>query len=79
VGLVACLLLVVAASCRAQFDMPGAGGQKDLPPAVRSDIQFIKCSVCQLFVRQSMRTVRKLREELKPGKKVCASVRTNCS
>lgn len=72
-GLHICLLLVALASCSAQFDF-GGGGKKDLPPAVRSDVQYIKCSTCKLFVRQAMRTVKTMREELKPGKQVSSEV-----
>jgi len=66
---IACLTLLAAAGCVAQFDF-GGGGKKELPHAVRSDVQYIKCPVCKQLVKQAMRTVKTMREELKPGKKV---------
>ncbi len=60
---------------RAQFDF-GGPTKRELPPAVRADVPFIKCGACQLYVKHALRAVRVMREELKPGKKVRVGVHT---
>ncbi|KAI8476629.1 MAG: hypothetical protein J3K34DRAFT_243017 [Monoraphidium minutum] len=66
----AALLAAAAAPAAAQYGMGGGMPPPDLPLAVRSDVPYIKCAVCELFVRQAGRTVKMMREEVKgkPGK-----------
>lgn len=63
--LAAALVLLAAAGCGAQFGGMGGmgGGKPDLPPAVRSDVPFIKCDACQRFVKQAARETRELRDK----------------
>ncbi|GBF95667.1 hypothetical protein Rsub_08649 [Raphidocelis subcapitata] len=68
-ALAACLIVLAAGSCAAQFDFGGGGGRQT-PPAVRADVPFIRCGVCQHFVKQALRVLKTMREELKPGKKL---------
>jgi hypothetical protein len=62
------VILVAAGPCAAQFDFGGGAG-REVPPAVRADVPHIRCGVCQQFVKQGLRVVKAMREELKPGKK----------
>ncbi|KAI8467721.1 MAG: hypothetical protein J3K34DRAFT_30973 [Monoraphidium minutum] len=64
------LLLLAAVGAAAQMGFGGGKNKPDLPPAVRSDIKYIKCAVCQQFVKQAVRATKTLREEIKPGKKL---------
>uniref|UniRef100_A0A7S0R519 Saposin B-type domain-containing protein n=1 Tax=Pyramimonas obovata TaxID=1411642 RepID=A0A7S0R519_9CHLO len=52
--------------------MPGMGGgkKKDKAPAVKSDIKYIKCSVCEEIVKFLHREVKKMRDELPKNKKL---------
>jgi hypothetical protein len=52
--------------------MPGLGMPSEEPKAaaVKSDIIFIRCQVCEAVVKQAVRRVKGMREELKPGKRV---------
>lgn len=59
------------------FDMGsmgmGMGGKKmgeKKAAARKEDIQYIRCQVCETFVKQAIKTVKTLREAEKPGKKV---------
>ena len=49
----------------------GMGADKPKAAAVKSDIKFIKCQVCEAVVKQATRRVKAMRSELKPGTKVC--------
>ena len=65
--LVACLLLVCPAW--GQF-----GGPAPTPsiPAVKSDLPYIRCGVCEALAKNAYRQVKAARDKLKPGKKVGA-------
>ena len=65
---VACML---AEPSRAQF-----GGPPPPPsiPPVKSDLPYIRCGVCEALAKNAYRQVKAAREELKPGKKVGASM-----
>ena len=64
------LLLAALAACAAQMPGMGMPSKPDPPPPVREDVKLVKCGACQHFIKQSLRTVKALREGLKPGKKV---------
>jgi hypothetical protein len=78
----AALLLLAAAGqqAAAQFGggmPPGMGGMGGMgggePPkamAVKSDIPFIRCQVCEALVKQAYRHTKAERAALKPGQKV---------
>lgn len=68
-ALAAALLL---AGAQAQM-MPGGkkvGRGAATEPAVKSDIPFIRCQVCDAVVKTAHREVNKMRSEVKPGAKV---------
>lgn len=58
-----------------QFGRKAAGNKA---PAVKSDLKYIKCQVCETIVKHSLKTVKTLREELKAHEKVCNSGAINC-
>jgi hypothetical protein len=71
------LLLAALPPCaRAQFGggmgMPGGMAPDKPPPAVASDIPYVRCQVCRLVVKEAARLADDLRKEAaaKPGKKV---------
>ncbi|CAD7705086.1 unnamed protein product [Ostreobium quekettii] len=39
-------------------------------PAVKADIRYIKCGVCEHLVREALRGVKRIAADVKPGKKV---------
>lgn len=45
---------------------PGRAAAK----AVKSDVQYIECQVCELLAKNAYRQVKAKRDQLKPGKKV---------
>lgn len=63
------MLLSTAASAV----MPGMGMPKEEPKAlaVTSDIKYVRCQVCEAVVKQAVRKVKGMRDDLKPGQKVC--------
>lgn len=74
---IALAMVVVAVGttgAHAQFGMPGGMTPDKVPPAVASDIPFVKCQVCQLVIKEAARLTEDLRKETaaKPGKKVRA-------
>jgi hypothetical protein len=75
-GLAALLLLMVAMA--QAFDMDMMGGmpkpEQKKAPAVKEDIPYIRCQVCEAVVKQSIKLVKDLTAELKPGKKVSVLV-----
>jgi hypothetical protein len=68
-ALTAVALLPTAA--RAQFGMPGGMAPEKPPPAVTTDIPYVRCQVCKLVVKEAARLADDLRNEAaaKPGKK----------
>lgn len=64
------LLSLAVAAVTAQFGMPP--GKQEAKP-VKSDIQYIRCQVCELLAKNAYRQVKAQRDALKPGKKVEAS------
>lgn len=69
--------LLLAAPVAAMF--PGMGGNKPPPkvPAVKADIPFIKCQVCEAIIKQAREVVKDLRAGLKPKQKVTQSAVAN--
>lgn len=63
-GMLGMAILVVVAS--AMMGMP----EQKKAKAVKSDVQYIRCGVCEEMTRNIYRSVKAMREELKPGKKV---------
>jgi hypothetical protein len=37
----------------------------------KSDVKYIRCAACEHLAKNAYRMAKELREELKPGKKVC--------
>ena len=66
------MVLACAAACtqQAKAQINFGGGKRELPPAVRADVPYVKCGICQQFVKQAMRSMRTIKEGLKPGQKV---------
>ena len=60
-------VLICTATAQGQFGGPGA---KPTAKAVKSDVKYIKCQVCEAIAKHAIREVKAMREELKPGKKV---------
>jgi hypothetical protein len=69
-----CLFLILAllvVSSEAQMPgMPGGKKEKVKAPAVKSDIKYIKCSVCEEIVKSLHREVKTMRDALSKNKKV---------
>lgn len=65
-----CTALLVLAVVPAiwAFQPPSTHAAKT--PARAEDLPYIKCGVCQAFVKQAMNAVKTLRSEEKPGQKV---------
>ena len=63
------LAVALVASASAQFGGRGGPAQPEAT-AVKSDIKYIKCEVCQLVAKHAYRQVKAAEKELKPGKKV---------
>lgn len=66
--ILAVFLAVMLLLPEAQAQM-GAGGAKQKAPAVKSDLKYIRCSVCEEMVKNIHRDVKQMRDE--QGKKVC--------
>ena len=60
-------VLMCTATAQGQFGGPGA---KASAKAVKSDVKYIRCQVCEAIAKHAIREVKAMREELKPGKKV---------
>lgn len=58
------------------YAMMGMPEQKK-PKAVKSDVQYIRCGVCEEMTRNIYRSVKAMRDELRPGKKVSARVQAS--
>lgn len=54
-------LLLFAAHCSAQFGMGKPSGPE--AKAVRSDVKFIKCEVCEQLAKQAYRQVSAFKKE----------------
>lgn len=48
----------------------GGGKSENKIPAVKSDIKYIKCQVCETYVKHAVRSVKKMRDEATPSHKV---------
>lgn len=68
------VLLLVAACVSLASAQFGGSSPPPKAPAVVADIPYIKCGVCQAFVKQAMSAVKTLRTDEKPGKKVLDSM-----
>lgn len=65
------LLLISVALPSSHAFMPGMPKKPEKKaPAVPSDIPFIRCQACEAIVKQSIKMVKTMRSELKPGQKV---------
>jgi hypothetical protein len=61
------------AACVAAQMPPGAfGGSRPTFTAVKSDLPYIRCGVCEALAKNAYRQVKTAREALRPGKKVRA-------
>ena len=60
-------VLICTATVQGQFGGPAA---KPAAKAVKSDVKYIKCQVCEAIAKHAIREVKTMREQLKPGKKV---------
>ena len=58
------------------YAMMGMPEQKK-PKAVKSDVQYIRCGVCEEMTRNIYRSVKAMRDELRPGKKVSARAQSS--
>lgn len=65
--LCALCLIALAGLAECQF---GQQPEKPIIPAVKSDLPYIRCGVCEAFVRNAFKHVEAARAELKPGAKV---------
>mmetsp|Transcript_8268 Transcript_8268/g.51530 ORF Transcript_8268/g.51530 Transcript_8268/m.51530 type:complete len:301 (-) Transcript_8268:560-1462(-) len=54
------------------YAMMGMPEQKK-PKAVKTDVQYIRCGVCEEMTRNIYRSVKAMRDELRPGKKLAES------
>ena len=70
-----CLLCCGSLLVVGQIGYMGMTTAKPEAKAVKSDVQYIKCQVCELLAKTAYRQVKAKRDELKPGKK--ASTRSS--
>lgn len=63
-----CISLLSSAS--AQFGGFGGPAAKEAIPAVKSDLPYIRCSVCEALAKNAYRQVKAAKDAQKPGKKV---------
>ena len=61
---------LLAASVAAQMPPGQFGGSRPTFTAVKSDIPYIKCGVCEALAKNAYRQVKTARDALRPGKKV---------
>lgn len=65
------LLALCATCCDAQFGGMGMGmGGEPEATAVKSDLPYIRCQVCETLAKNAYRQVKTAQDALKPGKKV---------
>ena len=62
-------LALLAASVAAQMPPGQFGGSWPTFTAVKSDIPYIKCGVCEALAKNAYRQVKTARDALRPGKK----------
>lgn len=67
-------LALLAASVAAQMPPGQFGGSRPTFTAVKSDIPYIKCGVCEALAKNAYRQVKTARDALRPGKKVRPSI-----
>ena len=74
-----CLALAVfallAASVAGQMPPGQFGGSRPTFTAVKTDIPYIKCGVCETLAKNAYRQVKTARDALRPGKKVWPCIR----
>ena len=63
-----CISLLSSAS--AQFGGFGGPAAKESIPAVKSDLPYIRCSVCEALAKNAYRQIKAAKDAQKPGKKV---------
>ena len=65
------MMTFITMAC-AQMGMPGmGGGKKDTKvPAVKSDVKFIRCDVCEEMAKTLRRDVKEMRTAMKKNKQV---------
>jgi hypothetical protein len=66
---------LLAACARAQMPPGTFGGSRLTFTAVKSDLPYIRCGVCEALAKNAYRQVKTAREALRPGKKVRARCR----
>ena len=74
---VAVALLLLSAPASGQFG--GMPASRPEPKAVKADVPYISCQVCELVAKNAYRQVKAKRDALKPGKKVADAVSSSCS
>ena len=57
-------------SALAQFGGFGGPAAKETVPAVKSDLPYIRCSVCEALAKNAYRQIKAAKDAQKPGKKV---------
>ena len=63
-------LALLAASVAGQMPPGQFGGGRPSFTAVKSDIPYIECGVCEALAKNAYRQVKTARDALRPGKKV---------
>ena len=63
---------LLAAGVAGQMPPGQFGGSRPSYTAVKSDIPYIKCGVCEALAKNAYRQVKTARDALRPGKKVRA-------
>lgn len=70
-GLALAATLLLASYVSAQMGMPGQfGGNRPTYTAVKTDIPYIRCGVCEALAKNAYRQVKTARDALPSGKKV---------
>lgn len=68
--LAACMWLASVLACSAQMGMDMGNYEEPKAPAVKADLPYIRCSVCQEVAKEAYRMIKAMRDALKPGQKV---------
>ena len=68
VAAISCMCLLSSVS--AQFGGFGGPAAKEAVPAVKSDLPYIRCSVCEALAKNAYRQIKAAKDAQKPGKKV---------